>query len=104
MVWKKFNSVRYADRFCCRDVTLIVTIMIAGWANIVPFGTVVGPGCWFLCSVVYHYFAARWGQGGVTEIEIAVDLCIGRYGRIDTGRPQEIQCDDSLWDKKVPTI
>ena len=102
VVWKESNSARYADEFCCRDVTLIVTVMLAGWANIVPFGTMVSPGCLLVFSVVYHYFSACWGQVGVTEIEIAIDFC--RYGRTDTGRPQEIQCDNSLWDKKVPTI
>ena len=83
---------------------MIVTVMIVGWANIVSFGTMGAPGCSLVCSIVYHYFATCWGQGGVTEIEIAVDLCTGRYGRIDIGRPYEIQCDDSLGDKKVPTI
>ena len=76
----------------------------ACWANKEPFGTVVSPGCALVCLVMYHYFAACWGQAGVTEIKIAIDLCIGRDGRIDTGRQQEIQCDDSLGDKKVPAI
>ena len=48
--------------------------------------------------------AASRSQGGVIEIEIAIDLCVGGNGRIDAGRPEEIQCDDSLEDKKVPTI
>ena len=104
MVGKEFNCVRYADGFCCRDVTLIVTVLLVSWANIESFCTVGSPGWSLVCSVVYYYFAACWGQGGVTKIEIAVDLCIGRDDRIDTGRPQQIQCDDSLGDKKVPTI
>ena len=67
-------------------VTLIVTVIFVGWANIEPFGTVGSPGCALVCSVVYHSFAVCWGQGGVTKIEIAIDLYICRDGRIDTGR------------------
>ena len=68
---------------------MIATVILVGWANIDPFGTVGSPPGWSLvCLVVNNYFAACWGQGGVTEIEIAVDLCICRDGRIDTGRPQ----------------
>ena len=104
MVWKEFNCVRNADGFCCRDVTLIVTVMLVGWANIEPFGAVGSPGWTFVYSAVNNYFAACRGQGGVTEIEIAVDLCVGRVDRVDTGRPQQVQCDDSLGNKKVPTI
>ena len=46
-------------------------------------------GCALVGSVVYHEFSACLGQGGVTEIEseIAIDLYIGRDGRVDTGRP-----------------
>ena len=84
---EKFNSVRYADGFCCRNVTLVVTVMLVGWPNIETIGTVGSPGCALVCSVVYHDFAACRGQGGVTEIEIAIDLCIRRDGRVDTGRP-----------------
>ena len=104
VVWKEFNCVRDADGFCCRDVTSIVTVMLVGRANIEPFGTVGSPGWSIVCLVVNNCFAACWGQGGVTEIEIAVDLYIVRDGRIDMERPHQIQCDDSLWDKKVPTI
>ena len=87
VVWKKFNSVRNADGFGCRNVTLVVTVMLVGWPNIETIGTVGRPGCTFVCSVVNHYFAACWGQGGVTEIEIAIDLSIRQDGRVDTGRP-----------------
>ena len=104
MVWEKLNCVRDADGFCCRDVTLIVTVMMVGWSNVEPFCTVVSPGWAFICSVVNNYFVACRGQGGVIEIEIAVDLGVVRNGRLDAGRPQEIQCDASLGDKKVPTI
>ena len=44
VVWKELNCVRDEDEFCCRDVTLIVTAMMVGWANVESFGTVVSPG------------------------------------------------------------
>ena len=77
---------------------------MAGWSNIEPFCTVGSPGWAFICPVVNNDFAACQGQGGVIEIKIFVDLCLGGDGRVDAGRPQEIQCDDSLGDEKVPTM
>ena len=51
--------------------------MLVGWANVKPFSTVGSPGWSLVCLVVNNYFAAYWGQGGVTEIGIAVDLYVG---------------------------
>ena len=84
MVWKKFYSVRYADGLCCRNVTLVIMILLVGRNNIEAIGTMGGLGWALVGSVVYHYFAACWGQRGVTEIDIAIDLCIRRDGRVDT--------------------
>ena len=61
MVWEKINSVRYADGFCCRNVTLLVTVMLVGRPNIESIGTMGAPGCTFVGSIVNYYFAACWG-------------------------------------------
>ena len=58
MVGEEFNYVRAADGFCCRDVALIVTVMVIGWSSVESFGAVVSPGWAFICLVVNDYFAA----------------------------------------------
>ena len=39
---EEFNCVRDTDGFCCRDVGLIVTVVMVGWSNVESFGTVAG--------------------------------------------------------------
>ena len=58
-VWCGKNStVLEVDGFCCRDVALIVTVMVVGWSNVESFGAVVSPGWAFICLVVNNNFAA----------------------------------------------
>ena len=104
MVRKEFNCVRDADGFSCRDAALIVMVMMVGWSNVESLGSVGSPGWAFIGAVGNNDFAAHRSEGSVIENEIAVDLCVGGNGRVDAGRPQEIQCDDSLGDKKIPKI
>ena len=104
MVGEEFNCVRDTDGFCCRYVALKGTVMMGDWSNVEPLCTVGSPGWALICLVVNNYFAACRGQGGVIEIGIAVYLCVDGDSWVDAGRSQEVQCDDSLGDEKVPTI
>ena len=54
----KFYCVRDADGFGCRDVALIVTVMVVGWSTVESFDAVGSPGWGLICSVMDNNFAA----------------------------------------------
>ena len=60
-MWKEFNSVRDTDGFCCRDVALIVTVMVVTWPNVEFLCAVISPEWSLSCSVVNNHLASSWG-------------------------------------------
>ena len=58
MVRKEFNSVRYTDGFCSRNVAMIVTVMMIGRSNVESLGSVVSLGWTFSCAIVNNNLAS----------------------------------------------
>ena len=57
---KEFNSVKYTDGFCSWNAALIVTVMVIGWFNVEPLGSVVSPEWAFSYAVVNNNLASSW--------------------------------------------
>ena len=43
-------------------------------------------------TIMDDYFAADWGEWCLIEVERAMDLGVGRYLGINSGRTEEIEC------------
>ena len=53
----EYHGVGDSSAACTRDVALVVPVMVEGWPNVEPMGTVWGPSAAFIGSVMDDYFA-----------------------------------------------
>ena len=67
----------------------------ACWSNIETINAVVAPAA--LGIVKYDYLRSRRGHRSFIVVEDTMDLCVGRYGWIDTGCTDEVCYHNNLW-------
>ena len=71
--------------------------------NIPPLFAMISKGRGAIVgSNINNDSCTKGGKGGAVEVKLAQDLVVsGEFG-VDPGGPEQVECDDGLWEKLIP--
>ena len=101
---EEFHCVGNSESLGVRHVTLVVSVMVDSSVDKVPGSAAVLPRAAFHATEVDRHLAACGDNGGFVVVKVAIELSVGRDSRVDSRLSDQVECQDSEGDNKIPTV
>ena len=103
-MWKELYRISVDNCLCLRQVYVVASVVIFSSIHITAISSLGLPTLTNSGIDVYNDLGAwRVNRSGVV-VKVAIQLCLGQEGSIDSRWPKRIQGEYCLWKESTPQV